>query len=107
MIRRPPRSTLFPYTTLFRSNSIDHPINSTHGKSFFYSVGLSGLGGNVKTITNVFDTKYFHSINKHRNVIGLHFSAAHTTGYGGQEVPPFSRFYMGGEIGRASCRERV
>jgi len=78
-------------------NSIDNPINATHGKSFFYSVGLSGLGGNVKTITNVFDTKYFHPINKHRNVIGLHFSAAHTTGYGGQEVPPFSRFYMGGE----------
>src|SRR3712207_8644374 len=23
MIRRPPRSTLFPYTTLFRSNTID------------------------------------------------------------------------------------
>ena len=78
-------------------NSIDNPINSTHGKSFFYSVGLAGLGGNVKTITNVFDTKYFHSINKHRNVIGLHFSAANTFGYGGQEVPPFSRFYMGGE----------
>src|SRR6266704_2331131 len=24
MIRRPPRSTLFPYTTLFRSNGCDH-----------------------------------------------------------------------------------
>src|SRR2546423_6194379 len=24
MIRRPPRSTLFPYTTLFRSNSFDN-----------------------------------------------------------------------------------
>src|SRR5256885_6873827 len=24
MIRRPPRSTLFPYTTLFRSQSADH-----------------------------------------------------------------------------------
>src|SRR3989440_3629012 len=24
MIRRPPRSTLFPYTTLFRSNTIQH-----------------------------------------------------------------------------------
>src|SRR5437762_9051428 len=24
MIRRPPRSTLFPYTTLFRSQCIDH-----------------------------------------------------------------------------------
>jgi len=78
-------------------NTIDNPINSTRGKSFYYSVGLSGLGGNVKTITNVVDAKYFHAINKHRNVIGLHFSAAHTTGYGGQEVPPFSRFYMGGE----------
>src|SRR5437870_9679745 len=30
MIRRPPRSTLFPYTTLFRSNlgqSFDHPAS--------------------------------------------------------------------------------
>src|SRR2546429_2957077 len=26
MIRRPPRSTLFPYTTLFRSPSLEHPI---------------------------------------------------------------------------------
>src|SRR5256885_13326683 len=24
MIRRPPRSTLFPYTTLFRSHELDH-----------------------------------------------------------------------------------
>src|SRR5438034_8183594 len=24
MLRRPPRSTLFPYTTLFRSRSVDH-----------------------------------------------------------------------------------
>src|SRR5258708_21113578 len=27
MIRRPPRSTLFPYTTLFRSHSIFHDPN--------------------------------------------------------------------------------
>src|SRR3712207_7613082 len=27
MIRRPPRSTLFPYTTLFRSKSVDKPPN--------------------------------------------------------------------------------
>ena len=78
-------------------NTVDNPINSTRGKSFYYSVGFSGLGGNVKTVTNVVDFKYFHPINKHRNVLGFHFSAAHTTGYAGQEVPPFSRFYMGGE----------
>src|SRR3712207_8738656 len=29
MIRRPPRSTLFPYTTLFRSNS-RHPLTPCH-----------------------------------------------------------------------------
>jgi outer membrane protein insertion porin family len=78
-------------------NTVNHPINPTGGKSFFYSVGFSGLGGNVNSITNVFDIKYFHPLNKHRNVLGLHFSAAQTTGYGGKEVPPFSRFYMGGE----------
>src|SRR2546428_7443774 len=27
MIRRPPRSTLFPYTTLFRSKTVDHISN--------------------------------------------------------------------------------
>src|SRR2546421_8221268 len=27
MIRRPPRSTLFPYTTLFRSTALFHPYN--------------------------------------------------------------------------------
>src|SRR3712207_6861863 len=26
MIRRPPRSTLFPYTTLFRSEAVIHPF---------------------------------------------------------------------------------
>src|SRR2546426_4894265 len=28
MIRRPPRSTLFPYTTLFRSSIDDQPLNA-------------------------------------------------------------------------------
>ncbi len=78
-------------------NTVDNPINASHGKSFYYSVGFSGLGGNVNSITNVVDMKYFHPINKRRNVLGFHFSAAHTTGFAGKEVPPFSRFYMGGE----------
>src|SRR3712207_8356982 len=33
MIRRPPRSTLFPYTTLFRSVEVDRG-GSTHAMSF-------------------------------------------------------------------------
>jgi outer membrane protein insertion porin family len=80
-------------------NTIDNPINATKGKSFFYSMSFSGgpLGGNVNTVTNVFDVKYFHPVNKRRNALGFHFTTAFITGYGGKEVPPFSRFYMGGE----------
>jgi len=78
-------------------NTVNNPINATSGKSYFYSVSFSGLGGNVKSITNVFDWKYYHPVNKRRNVLSFHASAASTTGYGGGEPPPFSRFYLGGE----------
>src|SRR2546426_6030669 len=34
MIRRPPRSTLFPYTTLFRSRAADSPwLRLLHGRA--------------------------------------------------------------------------
>src|SRR5260370_2597534 len=33
MIRRPPRSTLFPYTTLFRSPSISSASQTPHSKT--------------------------------------------------------------------------
>ena len=89
-------STLTPTITY---NTVDNPINATHGKSYYYSLSLQGgpLGGNVNAITNVFEWKYFHPINKRRNVLGFHVQSAFTTGYGGKEVPPYSRFYMGGE----------
>ncbi len=89
-------STITPTITY---NTIDNPTNEHSGKSYFYSLSFTGgpLGGNVNTITNVFDWKYFHPIQKRRNVIGFHATLAHTTGYAGKEVPPFSRFYMGGE----------
>src|SRR3712207_8977193 len=32
MIRRPPRSTLFPYTTLFRSDSSPHLLAAAHDR---------------------------------------------------------------------------
>src|SRR2546429_3727833 len=36
MIRRPPRSTLFPYTTLFRSVGGGHRTHRTHGGGAAY-----------------------------------------------------------------------
>ncbi|MGB7284923.1 MAG: outer membrane protein assembly factor BamA, partial [Candidatus Acidiferrum sp.] len=80
-------------------NTIDNPINATKGKSFFYSMSFQGgpLGGNVNTVTNVLDVKYFHPVYHRRNAIGLHFTTGFITGYDGKEIPPFNRFYMGGE----------
>jgi outer membrane protein insertion porin family len=80
-------------------NTIDNPQNPRKGRSFYYSVAFSGgpIGGNVKTVTNVFTFTQFRPVFKKRNVLGLHFTSAYTTGYGGGEVPPFNRFYMGGE----------
>src|SRR3712207_8360336 len=43
MIRRPPRSTLFPYTTLFRSGLRLRAVGAGHVGVL--SVGLRGLGG--------------------------------------------------------------
>src|SRR2546427_8389586 len=42
MIRRPPRSTLFPYTTLFRSNA-EYPF--TVGASPNYTTAFDGVNG--------------------------------------------------------------
>src|SRR5260221_9607083 len=41
MIRRPPRSTLFPYTTLFRSNQLDAFVPTT--VIFCTSIKCEGL----------------------------------------------------------------
>src|SRR3712207_8472487 len=58
MIRRPPRSTLFPYTTLFRSvpkilvhhdvDDTEHWLAQTTREEFFGSLGVTDL----RTYTN-------------------------------------------------------
>src|SRR2546430_10711995 len=42
MIRRPPRSTLFPYTTLFRSGY--DSTGQTHRTADLYVMGIDGAG---------------------------------------------------------------
>src|SRR2546430_8817534 len=42
MIRRPPRSTLFPYTTLFRSAAVDLPDRAKHRAGDVAAVGDRG-----------------------------------------------------------------
>src|SRR5258707_11085306 len=40
MIRRPPRSTLFPYTTLFRSFQLQNALNALAAARFLQSLGF-------------------------------------------------------------------
>ncbi len=86
-------------TTTLSYSTVNNPQNPTKGKSFYYGIGVEGgpLGGNVNTITNSFVTTYFHPINKRRNVIGLKYQMGLITGYNGTDVPPYSRFFLGGE----------
>src|SRR5687768_18339603 len=45
MIRRPPRSTLFPYTTLFRSKARVHPLGVLQAMAVYRSGrGVRGAG---------------------------------------------------------------
>src|SRR2546421_4696614 len=46
MIRRPPRSTLFPYTTLFRSSGEKRwpPVGRNHGRGWGEKMAVDTLG---------------------------------------------------------------
>src|SRR5690606_41878297 len=51
MLRRPPRSTLFPYTTLFRSRKMVHLTGCIQTHSFFRARQQQGL--QLQRITQV------------------------------------------------------
>src|SRR2546430_8989996 len=55
MIRRPPRSTLFPYTTLFRSHRVPHFGARRHGPAFI------SLGFGVSLVFGVWCLAFRHS----------------------------------------------
>jgi outer membrane protein insertion porin family len=84
----------------FSYNTVNHPITPTGGKSLFISTAFAGsfLGGNVNTITPVIEGKYFKQAPWHKShILAFHLLGSMITGYGGKEIPPFSRTYIGGE----------
>lgn len=86
-------------TPTYAYNTVDHPIIPTHGLRISATAGVSGgvLGGNVNTIQPAVDIAYFRHGFFKTNVMGFHFAGRFISGYGGKVVPPYSRFYMGGE----------
>src|SRR3989442_10865187 len=55
MIRRPPRSTLFPYTTLFRSQTVSFACaGSNTFTSHFQDLEIANTSGGVSFTTHAF-----------------------------------------------------
>ncbi len=87
-------------TPSYTYNTKNSFMNPSAGKSIFFSVKASGsvLGSNVNSIQPTFDAQYYHPSPRWRkNVLAFHFMATTVTGFGGKEIPPFSRAFMGGE----------
>src|SRR3712207_9079537 len=104
MIRRPPRSTLFPYTTLFRSDPVDPEVLAGQARNAPLTrprPGHADLPGMQK-----------YGFNDARPV--LERASARETAARvalGAVASAFLRQALGvsvvSQIGRASCRERV
>src|SRR3712207_8489157 len=55
MIRRPPRSTLFPYTTLFRSTGVPRPSLPTAPTLPHHGTGAENIGTDSQVCRPEFD----------------------------------------------------
>ncbi len=80
-------------------NTVNNPTNPTTGRMFSYTTGFEGgpFLGNVDAVSNTFEAEYFHPSYHKRNVIATRLIMGWITGYGGKLVPPYERYYLGGE----------
>src|SRR3712207_9551506 len=101
MIRRPPRSTLFPYTTLFRSKPAE---------GNFLMKGRIKLVGNIKRKDRKFIQAQLLSSFPDLVVAKEGLRTLHLRLTGGQKLrndAANDKLLQSYQIGRASCRERV
>jgi len=85
-------------TPSYLYNTVNQPLNPTAGRSLYISADVAGLGGNVSTISPAVDFKYFKPAPWHKtHILAFHLTGSIETGYGGKEIPPFSRRFIGGE----------
>src|SRR2546422_10792066 len=128
MIRRPPRSTLFPYTTLFRSGRVHSEVQD--GRALTYADGSFDAAYSVSVLEHIPDSGDSAAIRELIRVVRPGGVVVVTVPYDrnyretfvkgpvyerkpiGSEAIFYERHYdretlADRQIGRASCRERV
>src|SRR5256885_13998532 len=101
MIRRPPRSTLFPYTTLFRSLK-------DAGTEFSSAAGLPADAKLLQQVAGKQSAFALYDIGKLQFLYITRASSDFSGSTLWQTRAKFEARFAGGvKIGRASCRERV
>src|SRR2546426_10643967 len=101
MIRRPPRSTLFPYTTLFRSSHLF--VTRWPGSTRENAPGAGADGFSRVPDQFAVHEDFFDALGEL-----LRVGERGPVDYGrGVEQDQISLHSRANEIGRASCRERV
>src|SRR3712207_9224340 len=104
MIRRPPRSTLFPYTTLFRSEGdfLDRLFSLLNGaRNGTLAVAVVQALAALLLISNTIQLAAFNRRNE-TNIMRLVGASRWDT-----QLPfILEAAFAGLKIGRASCRER-
>src|SRR2546422_10303827 len=97
MIRRPPRSTLFPYTTLFR----------TQAGTYYWVASYSGDANNKEATSGCADEPVLIA-QAQPAIATTQDPASGTVGESFKDKAKLSGLFGAhAEIGRASCRERV
>src|SRR2546430_14827443 len=110
MIRRPPRSTLFPYTTLFRSGAALLAVaSSTQGPAGHSLRGVwAALGAGVLwgTMYIPYRKAYLTGMNPLSFVTFFTFGEVGMMSALAVDYTGLTPLWQGLQIGRASCRER-
>src|SRR5256886_7178901 len=79
MIRRPPRSTLFPYTTLFRSFSTAPIVSAPSGRAYHYDADAFDVDGDVPPTYSLVSGPLGMTIDSATGVINYPRSEEHTS----------------------------
>src|SRR3712207_9560856 len=108
MIRRPPRSTLFPYTTLFRSSHDIPFINDTCNVIYHMENGeLNRYKGNYDEFERLRDIKKRQEDQAYEKQVEERKKLEEFVARNKARVATRGMANSRQKIGRASCRERV